>query len=80
MSLRVVTRALARLEAVTIIINGEPKQLEVSTLGSLIAALGMKADRVAIELNHSIVPRTQWESTSLQDGDKLEIVHFVGGG
>jgi thiamine biosynthesis protein ThiS len=40
----------------------------------------MKPDRVAIELNREIVPRDQWPQTPLHDGDRLEIVHFVGGG
>ncbi len=40
----------------------------------------MKADRVAIELNRDIVPRDRWAETPLNDGDKLEMVHFVGGG
>jgi len=46
----------------------------------LIDELGMKGDRVAVELNRQIVPRAQWNDTRLQDGDRLEIVHFVGGG
>ncbi|MBZ5525734.1 MAG: sulfur carrier protein ThiS [Acidobacteriia bacterium] len=62
-------------------INGEdrdfPGQL---TLAALVDLLGMKADRVAVELNLEIVPRAQWEGVELKDGDKLEIVHFVGGG
>jgi sulfur carrier protein len=40
----------------------------------------MKTDRVAIELNREIVSREQWPQTRLHDGDRLEIVHFVGGG
>jgi sulfur carrier protein len=40
----------------------------------------MKPDRVAVELNLEIVPRSRWEATLLKDGDKLEVVHFVGGG
>jgi thiamine biosynthesis protein ThiS len=40
----------------------------------------MKADRVAVELNREIVPRTLWAETQLHEGDSLEIVHFVGGG
>ena len=40
----------------------------------------MKLDRVAVELNLEIVPRARWEATTLKDGDKLEVVHFVGGG
>jgi thiamine biosynthesis protein ThiS len=40
----------------------------------------MKPDRVAVELNRDLVPRDRWPSTQLENGDKLEIVHFVGGG
>jgi len=62
-------------------INGEPKDVAgVSTLADLVVHLAMKGDRVAIELNREIVPRTNWEATALKDGDELEIVHFVGGG
>ena len=50
------------------------------TLSALIEALGMKADRVAVELNRDIVPRDRWAATTLNEGDRLEIVHFVGGG
>ena len=51
-----------------------------STVNALIEQLGMKADRVAVELNRSIVPRDRWAATALHAGDQLEIVHFVGGG
>jgi sulfur carrier protein len=40
----------------------------------------MKADRVAVEVNREVVPRNRWAETPLRDGDRLEIVHFVGGG
>ena len=50
------------------------------SLQGLLAELGMKADRVAVELNRNIVPREQWANTTLNEGDRLEIVHFVGGG
>ena len=50
------------------------------SLASLIEQLGMKQDRVAVELNRNIVPREQWAETGLAEGDQLEIVHFVGGG
>lgn len=62
-------------------INGDEKEFpDRLTLADLIAQLAMKPDRVAVELNREIVSRAQWAETSLQDGDKLEIVHFVGGG
>ncbi len=64
-----------------LIINGAERDFpEVSTLSSLVEKLGMKSDRVAIELNRDIVPRDRWSQTALSDGDRLEIVHFVGGG
>jgi len=46
----------------------------------LVAALGLKGDRVALELNGEIASRTAWAETALADGDKVEVVHFVGGG
>jgi sulfur carrier protein len=62
-------------------INGEAREFpDGLNLSGLVGELGMKADRVAVELNLKIVPRPNWESTSLNDGDQLEIVHFVGGG
>ena len=62
-------------------INGTERKFEgVSTLSDLIGELGMKPDRVAVELNRDIVQRSKWSETLLKDGDKLEIVHFVGGG
>lgn len=65
----------------TLHINGERREFpDGLSLAALIAQLGMKTDRVAVELNLEIVPRTNWETTALKDGDKLEIVHFVGGG
>lgn len=65
-------------------INGEPRDFANSpnpfTLAALVEALGMKSDRVAVELNRDIVPRDRWTETSLHEGDQLEVVHFVGGG
>lgn len=64
-----------------IFVNGEPKDCpEALSLADLIAQLGMKGDRVAVELNREIVTRAQWSDTELHEGDRLEIVHFVGGG
>jgi len=65
-------------------INGEQRDFSNSpvpfTLAALVENLGMKADRVAVELNRDIVPRDRWADTTLKDGDRLEVVHFVGGG
>jgi sulfur carrier protein len=65
----------------TLHINGEQREFpDGLTIAGLVAQLGMKPDRVAVELNLEIVPRTNWEATILKSGDKLEVVHFVGGG
>jgi thiamine biosynthesis protein ThiS len=62
-------------------INGESRDFSSPlSLAALIDQLGMKQDRVAVERNRDIVPREQWAATKLAEGDKLEIVHFVGGG
>ncbi len=63
-----------------LVINGEPQASPASTLSALVEHLGMKPDRVAIELNREIVPRDQWNQTELHDGDRLESVQFGGGG
>jgi sulfur carrier protein len=62
-------------------VNGEDRDFPIPlTLSALVEHLGMKHDRVAIELNRNIVPREQWDKTTLAEGDRLEIVQFVGGG
>ena len=62
-------------------INGSEKSFADSlSLAELVEQLGMKGDRVAVELNHNIISRSQWAETPLKNGDRLEIVHFVGGG
>jgi sulfur carrier protein len=62
-------------------INGESRDFQSSLLlSTLIEKLGMKPDRVAVELNRNIVPRSQWADTPVAEGDRLEIVQFVGGG
>ena len=62
-------------------INGEAREFSSPlSLASLLEQMGLKADRVAVELNRNIAPRDQWATTGLNEGDQLEIVHFVGGG
>lgn len=65
-------------------VNGEERDFSGSPdpfpLVALVEILGMKPDRVAVELNRDIVPRDRWIETQLHEGDQLEIVHFVGGG
>ena len=64
-----------------LIVNGEDREFSsISTVSALLEQLGMMPDRVAVELNRELIPRDRWDATQLADGDKLEIVHFVGGG
>jgi thiamine biosynthesis protein ThiS len=65
----------------TVIVNGEPKECPQSqSLEAFIGGIGLKGDRIAVELNHEIIPRKRWNEVNLSAGDRLEIVHFVGGG
>jgi sulfur carrier protein len=65
----------------SVILNGNVRELDsATTLVELVAELGLKADRVAVERNGEIVPRDTWIEVILRPGDKLEVVHFVGGG
>ena len=65
----------------TIILNGEARDVpEGFTLACLLEWLKIAADRVAVERNLEIVPRSQWAAARVENGDRLEVVHFVGGG
>ncbi len=64
-----------------IILNGDAvEKAEGLTVETLLLQLGISRDRVAVELNAGIVPKAGYEKQLLSDGDKIEIVHFVGGG
>lgn len=70
--------------ALTVVLNGQPRVFEglspSSGVDGLVNELGLKGDRVAVELNGEIVPRTGWAEAQLREGDRVEVVHFVGGG
>jgi len=70
--------------SLTLIVNGQSRDFEAlsqsASLEQLIGELGLKGDRVAVERNGEIVPRAGWGVTALNAGDRLEVVHFVGGG
>ncbi len=69
--------------SLTLVLNGQPRTFTLSqspSLEALVAELGLKGDRVAVEHNGEIVSRTSWPQTILIEGDRLEVVHFVGGG
>ncbi len=70
--------------SLTLVLNGQSRVFttlpEVPNLTDLVSELGLKSDRVAVEHNGEIAPRISWSSTLLSQNDRLEIVHFVGGG
>ena len=63
-------------------INGEARELSQDRilLSDLISDLALVPQRIAVEVNKTIVRRGDWDTTTLKDGDHVEIVHFVGGG
>ena len=62
-------------------LNGESREVpDQSMLGDLVRELSLEPARIAIELNQQVVRRDKWSQTTLKDGDRVEIVHFVGGG
>ncbi len=71
---------VVKFSTMKLTINGEAREVAALTLAALVEQLGMKPDRIAVELNRAIVRREHWASTELHEGDRLEIVHFVGGG
>lgn len=62
-------------------INGESREVQgTPTLAELINQLDLPAARIAVELNRQVVRRSDWDNTALHENDRVEIVHFVGGG
>ncbi|MDA8413247.1 MAG: sulfur carrier protein ThiS [Desulfobacteraceae bacterium] len=62
-------------------VNGESADIKSgSTVAGLLDHLRIGRDRVAVEVGLEIVPKAKYDSHTLSDGDKIEIVHFVGGG
>ncbi len=70
--------------SLVLIVNGRERSFEGLAAGSTVAEvvreLALQSDRVAVEWNGEIVPRTAWAASVVSSGDKLEVVHFVGGG
>jgi len=65
---------------ISVTVNGEPRRTSADTLAALVRELDLKPEKVAVERNGEIVPRSTLGDAPLGDGDVLEIVHFVGGG
>ena len=70
--------------ALHLVVNGLPRTLDgldsPAPLTSVLERLELRADRIALELNGEIAPRTKWAEMTVADKDRIEVVHFVGGG
>ncbi|QYO67019.1 sulfur carrier protein ThiS [Leptolyngbya sp. 7M] len=66
---------------ITIVLNGEKKEIESEvTIDRLLDLFSLPKQRVAVELNKEVISRRDWEQTRVGESDKIEVVHFVGGG
>jgi len=65
---------------ITLTVNGESRRSVAATVAELVLELGLRPEKVAVEHNGTIAPRSTLGEVALADGDVLEIVHFVGGG
>ena len=63
-----------------LVINGQDQDITSTTLAELVSALKLDAQRLVAEVNGTIVARENFGQTVLKDNDRLELVHFVGGG
>lgn len=69
------------MAAIQIFLNGETREIPAETdLAHLLELFSLPKQRVAIELNNAVVRRGEWPQTVVRDADKIEVVHFVGGG
>jgi len=65
----------------TIIINGDVKEIPNGlNLEDVLNFFSLPSQRVAVELNKTVVPRREWGTTTVAESDKIEVIHFVGGG
>ncbi|MBP3951231.1 sulfur carrier protein ThiS [Bacillus suaedae] len=63
-----------------LIVNGDEHHLVVRTLAEVVAHFELESQLVVTEVNGEIIDRSQWEATEIEDGMKIELVQFVGGG
>jgi thiamine biosynthesis protein ThiS len=66
---------------ITVTVNGDPHRTAAgATIAAMLRKLGIDPAKVAVERNFAIVPRSTLDEAAVEDGDRFEIVHFVGGG
>ena len=72
---------ISRMDKIVLEINGETREVPaVANARGLLKFLEITEERVALEINHKIIRRTEWDAVQVSNGDHVEIVQFVGGG
>jgi len=61
-------------------LNGEQREIEAITVAQLVVELGLEKRMLAVERNLEVVPKSEYEATRIESGDRLEVVHMIGGG
>ena len=67
-------------EPISIQLNGESRLVNAETLSDLVTELGLQKRMIAIERNLEVVPKSQYDAIRLEQGDRIELVHMIGGG
>jgi len=67
-------------DSIEIQLNGEKRLIAAQSLSDLVAELGLEQRMIAIERNLEVVPKSQYDTTRLEEGDRIELVHMIGGG
>jgi len=67
-------------ESITIHLNGEEQVVHATTLSEMVEELGLSKRMIAIERNLEVVPKSEYDATQLEAGDRIELVHMIGGG
>jgi len=67
-------------DTIDIQLNGETRSVSAITLAQLVSELGLEQRMIAIECNLEVVPKSQYSATELKEGDRIELVHMIGGG
>lgn len=70
----------AMSDNIEIQLNGEKRSVAAQNLADLVGELGLEQRMIAIERNLEVVPKSQYDATRLQEGDRIEVVHMIGGG
>lgn len=63
-----------------ILLNGDQKEVDAATVAQLVTELGLEKRMLAVERNMEVVPKSEYEQTALIEGDRIEVVHMIGGG